>query len=278
LEPDIDPIGIGLVPAAPSDDDDADPTRLLRERRVFISGLGAGFKEDQFFSKILARPDHYAKFHVDEAECIHFPVRRLALMYSERHLSDGLAEDNRPAPTFIEAVISHAHETLGHIGNYKTATYVRRFFWWASLAQDVTDFCKSCATCPLIKYTTGKQPGIQRPLDVPLRPFEHVGCYFMTGLPESEDEDGQVYDAICSITCHLTSFLVSIKCRSTDTGADFANRFKRHFVVHFGIPSHFSCDRDPKFMAGFFRALAKLSGILVWPPPLTTLRPMDAPK
>lgn len=72
----------------------------------------------------------------------------------------------------------------------------------------------------------------------------------MTCLPESEDR-GQIYDALANATCNLSGLLCSMLCRSTDTAAEFAERFFREYVRYHGVPSKWICDRDPKSWVDF---------------------------
>ena len=42
----------------------------------------------------------------------------------------------------IEMIINHAHNIIGYFGQFKTAQYIRRYFWWPSMSHDIESYCK----------------------------------------------------------------------------------------------------------------------------------------
>ena len=42
----------------------------------------------------------------------------------------------------IKIIIDHAHNIIGHFGQFKTAQYIRKYFWWPSMSHDIELYCK----------------------------------------------------------------------------------------------------------------------------------------
>jgi Integrase zinc binding domain/Chromo (CHRromatin Organisation MOdifier) domain len=260
LELEVDPLGIGLVPQG-----EGDPHRLVKERSTlfsnaeptFTAALRRALKADPFFGPVIKTPALYPLFVVtaegdvfrslDDAwhYCVPVGVFKFA--------------DGRRA-SFREVVIEQCHSTLGHLGDIKTRSYARRFFWWPSLVADIAAFCRSCDQCARIKGRTGVPAGPRHMMPVSTRPFGMIYMDFMVGLPLSRFQ-GEPVDALATVTCGHSSTVVLIPCATWDTALDFARRLKHHVVVRYGLPDRQVSDRDPKFMGAVWQALCRLCGI-----------------
>ena len=60
----------------------------------------------------------------------------------------------------IEIIIDHAHNIIGHFGQFKTSQYIRRYFWWQSMSHDIESYYKTCGTCTTSKDTNSKPTGL----------------------------------------------------------------------------------------------------------------------
>ena len=89
----------------------------------------------------------------------------------------------------IEIIIDHAHNIIGHFGQFKTSQYIRRYFWWQSMSHDIESYCKTCSTCMTSKDTNSKLTGLLHTLPIPERPWQSIGLDFMGPLPKSNDFD-----------------------------------------------------------------------------------------
>ena len=83
----------------------------------------------------------------------------------------------------IEIIIDHAHNIIGHFGQFKTAQYIRRYFWWPSMSHDIELYCKTCSICVITKDTNSKPTGLLHSLPIPDRPWQLIGMDFMGPLP-----------------------------------------------------------------------------------------------
>ena len=70
----------------------------------------------------------------------------------------------------IKIIIDHAHNIINHFGQFKTAQYIRRYFWWPSMSHDIEAYCKTCGICATTKDTNSKPAGLLHSLLIPDRP------------------------------------------------------------------------------------------------------------
>ena len=83
----------------------------------------------------------------------------------------------------IGIIINHAHNIIGHFGQFKTSQYIRRYFWWQSMSHDIELYCKMCGTCATSKDANSKLTGLLHSLPIPDRPWQSIGLDFMGPLP-----------------------------------------------------------------------------------------------
>ncbi|TDL14374.1 hypothetical protein BD410DRAFT_693022, partial [Rickenella mellea] len=110
-------------PSALAASQNGPPLRAAVERDPqFLTGVRVGYQTDALCSKIIAAPDAYSSFSIDDG-----------LLFSKNHFGDPVLVlprsllDGRSIP---EIVIDSAHSVLGHLGFNKTAEYIRRWYWW----------------------------------------------------------------------------------------------------------------------------------------------------
>ena len=60
----------------------------------------------------------------------------------------------------IEIIIDHAHNIIGHFGQFKTSQYIRRYFWWPSMSHDIESYCRTCCICTTSKDANSKLTGL----------------------------------------------------------------------------------------------------------------------
>ena len=113
----------------------------------FHDVLHRGYKEDNFFKLIIDGPGKYGSFFTERDGILFHSTDSVSVATC---IPDSLFKGRRVR----ELVITHYHETLGHLGFRKTLTAIRTQAWWPSIHADVSAFCKSCATCAMIKSST----------------------------------------------------------------------------------------------------------------------------
>lgn len=166
-----------------------------------IDTIRKEYENDKFFKIILEKPEENQQlFHIheemihttntqgDEVTCI--PVNR----------------------KIITEIITSAHTIVGHFSELKTSKYIRKWYWWPSMAKDIKEFCRTCNTCQTTKAVNKKMIGKLHPLPIPVRPWESIGMDFIGPFPELQ---GKNY--LWVIICRMTSMVHLIPINTTDT-------------------------------------------------------------
>jgi hypothetical protein len=199
---------------------------------------------DTYFSKILSSPSHFApSFFIEDNLLYHKDCLGNRLLC----VPHGAIQRGR---RLIELIIDHAHKLLGHLGPLRTLTYIRRYYWWPTMAKDTELFCKSCGKCQTNKASNQKPQGLLRTLPIPSKPWESVGMDFLGPFPPSE---GSNY--LLVVICRLTSMVHLIPTRTDARAVDVAQLFYRHVWRLHGLPKSIVSDRDSKFTSAFWREL-----------------------
>jgi Integrase zinc binding domain len=122
--------------------------------------LRDAYHKDTMFSKIMAHPDAHKKFGI-----------RDPLIWTKNRLWRDVVCMPRcvyhGGRRMIEIIIYHAHQTVGHYSQLKTSNYIRRAYWWPSMATDIELFCISCARCQMNQTSTRWPKGLLHSLPIP---------------------------------------------------------------------------------------------------------------
>ena len=140
------------------------------------------YRQDKIYSKILENPKAHAKFGVKGG--LNFTKNNLSrdvICISPKAIHKG--------KQLIEVIIDHAHNIIGHFGQFKTSQYIRRYFWWQSMSRDIESYCKTCSICATSKDANSKPTGLLHSLPIPNRPWQSIGLDFMGPLPKSNNFD-----------------------------------------------------------------------------------------
>ena len=68
----------------------------------------------------------------------------------------------------------------------RTASFIRRHFWWPTLEADTHEFVAACDMCSRSKASHRPLAGLLRPLPIPSRLWSDVALDFVTGLSTSK--------------------------------------------------------------------------------------------
>jgi Integrase zinc binding domain len=150
----------------------------------------------------------------------------------------------------IEIIIDHAHQTVGHYSQLKTSNYIRKAYWWPSMATDIELFCTSCARCQMNKTSTQRPKGLLHSLPILDRPWQSIGIDFIGPLPKSND-----CDYIMVIIDQLMSQVHLVPMTTTVTAKGIAWLFLKEIIRLHGVPDSIVSDRDSKFTSIFWREL-----------------------
>ena len=155
----------------------------------------------------------------------------------------------------IEIIIDHAHQTIGHYGQWKTLNYIRCSYWWPQMATDIEAFCRSCGKCQTNKTNMQKPQGFLHSLPMPDKPWQSVGMDFMGPLPRSQGND-----YLLVIIDWLTSQVHLIPTMMWVTAKEVAWLYLKEVVRLHRVPESIVSDHDTKFTSTFWHELHRLMG------------------
>jgi hypothetical protein len=159
-----------------------------------------------------------------------------------------------PEGTLRNELLAETHDTLtgGHVGAAKMHVQLQDMgLYWRGMEKNCQRYVKGCGTCLRVKPGNQRPAGLLQQLGVPEGRWERIGIDFITGLPPSGDEG---YDSIMSIIDHMTKRAHFIPYHKETGAEETAEIFiDRYYRLH-GVPLHIVSDRDPRFIADFWKA------------------------
>ena len=144
----------------------------------FLKRVRIGYAKDPLFSKVMDNKSHYPSF-----EC------RDGLLYTRNCGKDKVLCIPRVITrdySLTAIVIEQGHTILGHFSAQKTADYIRRWYWWPRITQEVNKYCDSCSICQANKTSTQRPVGLLHPLTIPNWPWGSIGMDFISPSPKSQ--------------------------------------------------------------------------------------------
>lgn len=105
----------------------------------FLDCLKQGYALDPVIKKVLDAPTAFLQFKVEDG-----------LIYA-RNVAGKYCLGIPRSAEMHALVIDEAHSTIGHLADDKTSVYLRRWYWWPKLGQEVEKFCASCGACAMVK-------------------------------------------------------------------------------------------------------------------------------
>jgi hypothetical protein len=204
-----------------------------------------------------AGPYHYIKSgsrnaYLPEYDLYSIDAGTGALMYN-----DGVSVRVCVPHLLRQELIHEFHDTplAGHMGHHKVHHALRKYFYWKYLSRTVQRYIGKCDLCQRAKDTTrpSRMPTVSVP---PPFPFHTLHLDFWGDLPVTPSG----YNFVMSVQCALTKRVIFIPCRKSLTGRDAARYLFSEVVRHHGVPLRIISDRDPRFMADFWRSLFRELG------------------
>jgi hypothetical protein len=129
----------------------------------FLNTIKREYEQDTLFTIMLKQPDKHKGFTIHDS----------LLWCTNTRGNEVLCIPWNPK--VITTVMDQAHATLGHFSDQRTAEYLRQWYWWPQLLQDVRHFCKTCKLCQRSKGSTKKPTGKLHPLPILTKPWDSIG-------------------------------------------------------------------------------------------------------
>jgi hypothetical protein len=112
--------------------------------------------------------------------------------------------------------------------------------------KDVRKYVTSCDLCQRNKASNKAPAGMLRPLDIPIKRWDHVTIDFILQLPKTKQNN----DTIVFVE-KLSKRSYFCPTTTTATAPDIANIFFNTIFKNHGLPTVIISDRDPKFTSRF---------------------------
>lgn len=237
-----------LVDAAWSSGTPSAPLKLQLGGANLFELIRKGYAEDTILRKVQSNIAHHPRFKSHNG-----------LIYVSNPIGNAVV--CVPCVTHkgrrvTELILDQAHRIIGHQSCRKLLEYVRKWFWWKSLAKDVEEFCSSCGVCQTSKPRPGLPLGLLHNLPIPGRPWESIAMDFVGPFPESNG-----FDYLLLVIDRLSSMVHLVPTNTTAKATDIAWLFMREIVRLHGLPHSIVSDRDRKFISRFWRELHRLLGV-----------------
>ena len=219
-----------------------DLTEVMNQTDSFLDEVKLGYTKDALFVKILANPDENQAFAI-----------RDRLIWVKNHAGEQVV--SIPSPTNGRGILrgnitEQAHKIVGHFGPQRTEEYVRRWFWWPRMHQEIAKFCQTCQMCLMSKGSYQSPSGVLHTLPIPTKPWQSIGMDFISPFPEVKG-----FNYLWVVVCQLTSMVHLILVNTRMTATDLSWIYLREIVRLHGLPSSIVSDRDSKFTSKWWREL-----------------------
>ena len=171
-----------------------------------------------------------------------------------------------------EPVLAMLHDSPlgGHHGCTKTYLALSAWAYFPHMRKTVTAYVNSCLVCARAKPA---QPTATTPhaCEVPPYAFHTISIDIVSGLPripykdplEFSGGDGESVDAVLTVVCALTRFVIFIPISKEAGSVDIANLIVQHVIIAqtTPVPEKIQSDRDPRWTSQLFRDIATKLGI-----------------
>ncbi|CAH8599440.1 unnamed protein product [Schistosoma rodhaini] len=155
----------------------------------------------------------------------------------------------------VQNIMEQVHRELGHSGIRKTEHAICQRFWWPSIHEDVTEFCRNCSTCHAIKSPQ------QRPR-APLVPMTTEGPHQRVGIdimgPLTTSKNGNRY--ILVMVDYFSKWCEAVPIPQQDA-LTVARAFIDHWVSRYGAPFSLHSDQGTAFESHLVAQVCRLLGI-----------------
>ena len=201
------------------------------------------YKTDCFFSRIWKKPSRFNKFR----------LHKNLLWMDNRTGNRVVCVPNGllGGKSLRGVIIDSCHQTTGHSGLNRTTKYIRKWFWWPSMADDIEEYCKSCGRCQTTKTPRQKPQGWLHTMPIPSRPWESIGMDFTGPFVEVGG-----YDYILLLVRRMTGMVHLIPTHTDAMAKQVAETYVKDIMQLHGILKLIVSDRDTKFTSQFWRELS----------------------
>ncbi|KYO25248.1 hypothetical protein Y1Q_0015048 [Alligator mississippiensis] len=159
---------------------------------------------------------------------------------------------------FRQQLLSMAHDLpcAGHMGRERTHQWLQVNFYWPRIAQNVTDYCRSCEMCQLTGKSGDKRKAPLQPLPLIDQPFQRAGIEIVGPL-RHKARRGKRY--ILTPVDFATQYPEAIALTSTEAPA--VGDALTKIIFQLGFSSEILMDWGGNFLAEVMKCLWDCCGV-----------------
>jgi transposase InsO family protein len=223
---------------------------LLGKFSLWSPMLQKGYTQDPVFAKVLAQ--------LKEGKSNGFTLHDGILYHTINNEVHMCIPDTPDCNTWVKnKLLDRVHQTLGHAGYTKTYQALSSNFYWAKIAKDTREYCKTCAVCQAAKTSTQKPAGLLHPLPIPKRPFSHITMDFLY-LPEAKGTiAGLTFTHLWVLVDRFTKYTILIPLKKGHNAQDLVDLYMERVYPIFGLPMDIVTDQDPLFRSHIWTHFCK---------------------
>ena len=151
-------------------------------------------------------------------------------------------------------ILIETHDKMGHQGNNRTYSLIKRQYYWKGMAKDVKDYIQRCPACQQEKAQVQSYP--LHMTEIPDRPFDKIAMDLVTDFTESNKGNKHILTIIDLVMGWLEAISIPNKSANTITKA-----FIRHYLPRHLCPRFILLDNGTEFKNQTFNRVTKDLGI-----------------
>ena len=116
-----------------------------------------------------------------------------------------------PSPARSSVIYwAHTAKFTCHPGVQSTLSFLKRYFWWASMDNGIREYVSACSVCARNKRGNRSSAGLLQALAIPKRPWSHTSLDFVTELPPSQGHTTvlSIVDRFSKAACYVQALLL----------------------------------------------------------------------
>ena len=206
--------------------------------------LVRAYSADVFSQKIMLKPELYPQYRVTDGIIYRVGSQTGKVLYVPIIARVETVDDEVVQLRTYLIWQYHDSTSAGHLGQKRTLSLLKRYFYWENMAKEVERHVRTCPQCQRIKVRTHRPYGKFNPVLPADRLWVNISLDWITDLPMTAETE---YDNILVIMEMLSKRIILVPCKSTMTAEQCADVIFEKLVSQHGLPRKIFSDRDSRF-------------------------------